>query len=258
MWKSQPPSCSQWCWCTEVSRMLQLLSPSHHTCTACISCAFPPGVFCHGIWGVCHVDTIKRTPLSHWEPAAPLDKQRRWGGAYHRPLCTTFFPLPAPHHDRVSQPTTRLSPAPRRSFESQGWSQTYPLHNLSPTPWQPRQKLEETRPPGPLFLPESSALPHSEPAAPLPSAKPAPITYLLEILSGFTGKHWPVGSDRLSGRSHTCKRAVMDQGLCHSPSTLSKTVPNIPFHTWSIMNVPFLMRVQYCTFTHWQRSSLNY
>lgn len=48
------------------------------------------------------------------------------------------------------------------------------------------------------------------------------------------------------------------RGSSIHPSTLSKTVPNIPFHTWSIMNVPFLMHVQYCTFTHWQRSSLNY
>lgn len=138
------------CWCTWKSRVLHLPSPSQHTCT---SCTFPPSVFCHGIWGVYQINTARWTSHSHWEPTAPHDKQRRWGGVYNRPLYTTFSPLSAPRHDWVAQPAKAQPFLAPESFESQGWSQDYPLHNPSPTPWQPMQKMEETRLPGPFSIP---------------------------------------------------------------------------------------------------------
>lgn len=100
------------CWCTRESRVLHLPSPSHHTCT---SCTFPPSVFCHGIWGVYQINTARWTSHSHWEPTAPHDKQRRWGGVYNRPLYTTFSPLSAPRHDWVARPA-KAQPWPQKTL----------------------------------------------------------------------------------------------------------------------------------------------
>lgn len=90
--------------------------------------------------------------------------------------------------------------------------------------WQPQQKVQEPDPQTLSFSLQQLPCPGVSFQLPLPSRRPETITYLLEIFSGFTGKHLPVGSWPAfldvalpETCSHTCKSPVMDQGLLHSP-----------------------------------------
>lgn len=181
----------------------------------------------------------------------------------------TSVPPPMAHHKWVVWQALVISPDTKTPLKSQEYPKPLPGTTLfHGTAWSlvaategdgRNQTLRFSVP-----LPKTPAQPQHELSPPLSRAW---TDYLLVInllrfhRHTFAGRFPTHISGRRGSQRHILTHAKAlwwIRGSSIHPSTLSKTVPNIPFHTWSIMNVPFLMHVQYCTFTHWQRSSLNY
>lgn len=182
----------------------------------------------------------------------------------------TSVPPPRAHHKWVVWQAPAISPGTKTRLKSQGYPKPlpgmtlFPWHSVEPPDSHGREEGRNQTLRFSVPLPKTPAQPQRELFTPLSRAW---TDYLLVInllrfhRHTFAGRFPTHISGRRGSQRHILTHAKAlwwIRGSSIHPSTLSKTVPNIPFHTWSIMNVPFLMHVQYCTFTHWQRSSLNY